>query len=456
MSKKSSPLTDAAHWLALAVALMLPLTALAARKDDLYKQAQAAVSANKVDEAARLFCEVAKEDAAYKDAKQNCTIYTQEAERERTRNESRFQEGLKAFQDKRWDDAEQKFKNVRSGPRVEEARQYISSRIPAAKASEAGAEQDKLMAQRFDQGVQAYQRNDFGAAKSALGGVSGSKEGEAKNYLNKIREYEQAMSEGDRLASARNFRNAMGSYNEAATIKGDGPGDPRGKASQMEKVMAAAVTPSTTSPGTTTPGTTTPGTTPGTTSPGTITKPPVTTSTTTARPTEAAIIAPTRPQVDVARLLREAQAAKDSGDINSARGKYLAILSAEPNNRQVQAALASLPRTTGTQAPKATSEADVLLATAIGEFYKGSYEDAEFHIRLYLENNGGKSGLGNFYLGVSRLTRYFLRGAKPDDKRMMDDGIAAFKLAKKTSGFQAPGEQYLSPKILKLYQDATP
>jgi hypothetical protein len=39
---------------------------------------------------------------------------------------------------------------------------------------------------------------------------------------------------------------------------------------------------------------------------------------------------------------------------------------------------------------------------------------------------------------------------------MMDDGIAAFKLAKKTSGFKAPGEQYLSPKILKLYQDATP
>ncbi len=452
MSKKSLRPTDAARWLALAVALMLPLSALAARKDDLYKQAQAAAGSGKVDEAARLFCEVAKEDAAYKDAKQNCTIYTQEAERERKRNEDRFQEGLKAFQDKRWEDAEQKFKNVRSGPRVEEARQYVSSRIPAAKAAEAGAEQDKVMAQRFDQGVQAYQRNDFGAAKSALGGVSGSKEGEARNYLNKIREYEQAMNEGDRLAGARNYRNAMGSYNEAATIKGDGPGDPRGKAQQMEKAMAAAVTPGTTTPGTTTPGTTTPGTT----TSGTTVKPPVTTPTTTARPVEAAIKEPTRPKVDVARLLREAQAAKDNGDINSARGKYLAILSAEPNNRQVQAALASLPKETGTLAPRATSEADALLATAIGEFYKGSYEDAEFHIRLYLENNGGKAGLGNFYLGVSRLTRYFLRGAKPDDKRMMDDGVAAFRLAKKTSGFKAPGEQYLSPMILKMYQDATP
>ncbi|MGH9510004.1 MAG: hypothetical protein ACRD2M_08715, partial [Terriglobales bacterium] len=151
---------------------MLPVSAFAARKDDLYKQAQAAVSGGKVEEAARLFCEVAKEDAAYKDAKQNCTIYTQEAERERKRNEDRFQEGLRAFQDKRWDDAEQKFKNVRSGPRVEEARQYINSRIPAAKAAVAGEENEKVMAQRFDTGVQAYQRNDFGAAKSAFNGVS--------------------------------------------------------------------------------------------------------------------------------------------------------------------------------------------------------------------------------------------------------------------------------------------
>ncbi|MGH9601753.1 MAG: hypothetical protein ACRD24_05130 [Terriglobales bacterium] len=448
MSKRSLLHTDAARALTLALALLLPVSAFAARKDDLYKQAQAAVGAGKVEEAARLFCEVAKEDAAYKDAKQNCTIYTQEAERERKRNDDRFQEGVRAFQDKRWDDAEQKFKNVRSGPRVEEARQYINSRIPAAKAAVAGEENEKVMAQRFDTGVQAYQRNDFSAAKSGFNGVSGSKEGEARNYLNKIREYEQAMAEGDRLASAQNHRGAQGSYNEAATIKGDGPGDPRGKAAQMERALAAATT-TVPSPTTTTTSIPPPST--------TTTKPPTTTTSTTARPPlEAAIKEPTRPQVDVAKLLREAQAAKDKGDIASARGKYLAILSAEPNNRQVQAALVSLPKETGSAAPKATSEADVLLASAIGEFYKGSYEDAEFHIRLYLENNGGKAGLGQFYLGVSRLTRYFLRGAKPDDRKLMDDGIAALKVAKKTSGFRAPGEQYLSPKILKLYQDATP
>ncbi len=445
MSRKSFRPTSAARGWMLAAALLLPLSVLAANKDDLYKQAQAAVAAGRVDQAASLFCEVARQDAGYKDAKTQCQIYTQEAERERKRNEDRFQEGLRAFQDKRWDDAVQKFKNVRSGPRLEEAKRYINTEIPkaqqAAAAAAASAENERMMAERFDKGVQAYQRNEFAGAKSALGGVSGSKEGEARNYLNKIREYEQAMSEGDRLAAAQNYRGAQGSYNEAATIKGDGPGDPRGKAAQMEKALAAAAVPSPTVP---------------TPAPEPIKVPPPTPSV-ASKPVEAAIKEPTAPKVDVARLLKEAQAAQDKGDVASARGKYLAILSAEPKNRQVQAALASLPKETGTQAPtKATSEADVLLATAIGEFYKGSYEDAEFHFRLYIENDGGKAALGNFYLGVSRLTRYFLRGAKPDDKRMMEDGIAAFKLAKKTSGFKPPGEQYLSPKILKLYQDATP
>ena len=189
MSTRSLLPTNAARALALAVALLVPLSAFAAKKDDLYKQAQAAVSAGKVEDAARLFCEVAKEDAAYKDAKQNCTIYTQEAERERKRNDDRFQEGVRLFNEGKFDDAEQKFKNVRTGPRVDEARQYISSRIPAAKEKIKTAGQEEEWAARFQQGVQAYQRNDFGGAKSALGGVNGSKEGEARNYLNKIREY---------------------------------------------------------------------------------------------------------------------------------------------------------------------------------------------------------------------------------------------------------------------------
>ena len=66
MSKRS--LTRISCWFALAVVLAVP--ALAAKKDDLYKQAQAAANAGRVEEAARLYCDTAAEDPAYRDAKQ--------------------------------------------------------------------------------------------------------------------------------------------------------------------------------------------------------------------------------------------------------------------------------------------------------------------------------------------------------------------------------------------------
>ena len=55
-----------------AVALVLCLPAWASKKDDDYKAAQAAAAAGQYENAMKLYCAVAKEDANYKDAKQNC------------------------------------------------------------------------------------------------------------------------------------------------------------------------------------------------------------------------------------------------------------------------------------------------------------------------------------------------------------------------------------------------
>ncbi|HXE90109.1 MAG TPA: hypothetical protein VNK82_04005 [Terriglobales bacterium] len=425
----------------------MPLSAFADKKDDLYKQAQAAASAGKVEDAARLYCQLAGMDAKYKDAQMNCNVMKQEAERERKRNEDRFQEGVAAFNAGRWDDAEQKFRNIRGGPRLEEARQYLSSRIPAAKAAKAAEANESAMSARFDDAVGAYTRNDFNSARSLFGQISGRRESEARNYLNKIREYEQAMGEGDRLASASNFRGALQSYNDAATIKPDGPGDPRAKASRMqaELARASAPTPTTTAP----PVATT----------ATATRPPVTSAPpgpTPSRVVEAAVKEPARPTIDTAKLMREAEAAKAAGNIAAARGKYLAILGTDPSNRQARLALETLPKEEGQQAPKATSEADVMLARAIGEFYQGKYDQAEVHIRDYLEFNGSKTALSQFYLGVTKLTRYYLNGERSDERRLINEANDHFKVAKKTAGFKAPDNRLVSPKILKVYESVTP
>ena len=437
MSTKSSARTNG--WLLLA-ALLIAVPAFAGKDDD-YKAAQAAAGAGKAEEAARLFCQL---DPGFKDAKMMCDIMKKEAQKEIQKNEDRFQEGLKAFNEKRYDDAKQKFQNVRTGPRADEARQYVNSKIPGAIAAQereasAGAA-EAAQSQKFEQGVQAFNRNDFNGARGLFSQVtSGNHAGDAQNYLNRMKQFESAMGEGDRLAAAKNYKAAQGSYNEAATLKGDGPGDPRGKASQMANLASG----STTAP-------------PVTTTTATTTKPPVTTTPTppiTRAPVAAAVKEPSKPKVDVSKLLDEAEAAKGRGDIASAKSKYIAVLAADEKNVQAKVGLESLPKETGPAERKASSEADVMLAKGIREYYQGLFEKAEVHIDDYLNVNGSKTGLSHFYMGASKLTRFYLSGER--DSGLKRDAEAAFRLAKQTAGFKPPGESFVSPKILKAYQDVS-
>jgi len=434
MSKKSCIRTSAFLLLA---ALLVTAPAFAGKDDD-YNAAQAAAAAGKAEEAARLFCKL---DPGFKDAKMMCGIMQKEAQKELQRNESRFQEGLKAFNEGHFDDAKQKFQNVRTGPRAEEAKQYVISRIPAAiqakekeKEREASAGAEAAQNQKFDQGVQAYNRNDFNSARGHFQGVTGGRKGDADNYLNRMKQYESAMAEGDRLSAAKNYKQAQSSYEDAARLKSDGPGDAKGKASQMIALLNP-------------------------------TKPIETAERPKPEPLQpkpedvkrqvvvAAVKEPSRPKVDVARLLAEAADAKARGDISSAKSKYIAVLAAEERNVQARVGLETLPKETGPTQKRASSEADVMLAKGIREYYQGLFEKAETHISDYLDVNGSKTGLSHFYMGASKLTRFYLNGEK--DAGLKRDAEAAFRLAKKTSGFRAPGEAYLSPKILKAYQDVS-
>ena len=420
----------------LLAALLLAVPAFASKDDD-YKAAQAAASAGKAEEAARLFCQL---DPGFKDAGMMCGIMKKEAQKELQKNEDRFQEGLKAFNEGRYDDAKQKFQNVRTGPRAEEARQYVSSKIPQAIAAKEQAGNESAANQKFEQAVQAYNRNDFNSARGLFQSVNGGKKGYAENYLNRMKQYDSAMAEGERLAAAKNYKAAQGSYNEAATLKGDGPGYPRGKAGQMASLSAGPAS-TTTAPVTT----------------ATTTAPPPTTTTTappiTRAPVVSAVKEPSRPKVDVAKLLGEAEAAKAKGDISSAKSKYIAVLAADEKNVTAKVGLETLPKETGPTQTKASSEADVMLAKGIREYYQGLFEKSEVHITDYLDVNGSKTGLSHFYLGASKLTRYYLSGEK--DTGLKRDAEAAFRLAKQSAGFKPPGESFLSPKILKAYQDVS-
>lgn len=424
-----------------AFALLLALPALANNKDELYKQAQAAAVAGRLQEATNLYCQLAKEDAKYKDAGLNCKIMTDQVKKEAALGDDRFSSGLADFNAGRYDDAEQKFKNVRAGSHLAEAREYVSTKIPQARAAaqqaKNNAAQDSAMAQKFNQAETAYNSNDFATAKGLLSQITGAKQGEAQQLLSKIQKYEAAMADGDRLAGANNLKQAASSYNEAAAIKDDGPGNPRARAQQM---LASG------SGGGRTGGTTTAATS--------------TSGAGVGRGTVSAI-KETRPQVDVVKTLAAADAARKKGNVSEAIGKYTAVLAADPNNAQARIASEALKAELrkeesangGAAVPKAGAEADVMLTKAIGEYYSGRFDQAEVHIQDYLDVNGSKTGLSYFFLGVSRLTRFYLSGAQETDRKLLKEAGDAFKQAKKVPGFKPP-ENLVSPKILKVYQGA--
>ena len=114
-------------------------------KKDLYNLATAAARAGRVEESVKLYCQAAHIDPAYKNAKLMCTVMTLEKEKEENKNEERFAMGVQDFNSAKYDEAEQKFRNIRFGPRFEEAQLYLTIKIPQTRqaATNKGKEPDK-------------------------------------------------------------------------------------------------------------------------------------------------------------------------------------------------------------------------------------------------------------------------------------------------------------------------
>lgn len=406
--------------------LLLANFAFASKKYDLLKQAQTSADQGRLEDAARLFCQASNEDTRDASSKQNCFIYSQQLAGENARNEERFTDGVRFFNDGRFDDAEQKFKNIRTGPHLQDAQQYLANKIPAARAKAAVTGQEDAMSAKFDEAVQAFNNNALDSARTQFSQVTGSHQTAAQDYLRKIQSYQQAMQNGDIQAENKNYKDALASYTQAKNIKGDGPGDPSGKISRMQDFISAANTPRV--------------------PPASIHPPP--------HPAISAITEPARPKFDIQKLLREADAAKAQGDYGAARGKYLAVLAEDPRNAQALAGKESLPVESGASNQQAGAEADIMLAKGIGEFYSGKYEDAEVHIKDYIEVNGAKSALAYFYRATSLLTRYYLAGERSDDKNLITEAQDDFRNAKKSLGFNPP-EKLVSPKIMRIFKETS-
>lgn len=94
------------------------------------------------------------------------------------------------------------------------------------------------------------------------------------------------------------------------------------------------------------------------------------------------------------------------------------------------------------------------LADALTEYYAGQFTRAESDLQEYVQQNP-KNSLAQFYLGVCRLTRYYIAPEKGRPPELLAQAQAAFRAVKQSSGF-VPPEKFIAPKIMEVYAATTP
>ena len=415
--------TSAAMFLALLLAAPL---AFADKNDDTYAKGQKAVNDGDSVAASNAFCSL---PADFKDAGAQCAQYKPLAEKKLNLYKLNYSNGMQALQSGDYATAETEFKKVKYGEYAEQAKQRLVE-IPglkqkaadAANAANANAALEGQMKSKLDAGTNAWNSGDFNSAKADLGTVTGSHQSEAQAILGKIRNYENAMQQGNGFMAAKDYNAAKNSFADAMRINPSGPGNP---ADMMAKAAVAASAP--------VPNTN-----------------PAANTTATAKPPQP------KPQVDVNAYLESARKLIAKNQFAKARTYVEEVLRQERGNREATDLLTQINANDTTVAQ--AGGADKTLSGIIQSFYQdtsvNNFSDTEDQLKFYLFSKGksGKAGLANFYLGASMLSRFYLSGGI--DQNLKRDALSKFKAAKAIDGFNAP-DKFVSPKIMKAFQEAS-
>lgn len=86
----------------------------------------------------------------------------------------------------------------------------------------------------YEKAVAAFDQNDFESAKTLFRRVTGSEKTNAADYLDKVERYTRAMKQAAKAAGESKLDDARSSYQAAAQIKPDGPGNPQQEAALLD------------------------------------------------------------------------------------------------------------------------------------------------------------------------------------------------------------------------------
>ena len=96
-----------------------------------------------------------------------------------------------------------------------------------------------------------------------------------------------------------------------------------------------------------------------------------------------------------------------------------------------------------------------ILSRGLSAYYDGRFSEAEADLNKYIGENGAKPALAQFYLGVCKLTRYYLTPKSTRQDTLMAEAKTAFQSAKKIQGF-VPPEKYVSPRVMEVWAEVNP
>jgi len=404
--------------------LLLAAPAWADTKSDMLAAAQTADKRGDVVSAQNAYCALAAMDANMQTpagtAKEACTTYTEMVKQSQKRWEQNYSDGMAALQKGDFDTAEIKFKNVKGGDRVNDAKKELASIPDLRKQSEQAkqnAAADDTSNRLYQEAVSAYTSNNFSGALVSFAQVNGSKRAEAQDYINKINQYQAKISEAQGDEAAHNYAAATTAYQAAANIKADGPGNPAASVSRMQAMATSA--------------------------------PPVQTASTSNK--GAGAIKDEGAKLDEGRLLSDARALLAKKQYAKANALVNRVLGQNYRNTEASQLQKEIIDAGGKAAATNTNE-DPYLAGILNNYYLGNYDDAEAGLRTYLvQPTVPKPGLASFYLGATLLTRYYLSGGT--DQKLYQEALRRFGEAVGKPGFVAP-EKFVSPKIMKVFAAA--
>ncbi len=116
---------------------------------------------------------------------------------------------------------------AKTGPRLAGNAPKLPDALPAQTSSE-GKTKDP-----FEKAKAAFDANDFDGARIAFQRVVGDQKAAAQEYLQRIGQYQNSMKQGAKLSQDGKYEEARASYQDAAKIKPDGPGNPQEQAALM-------------------------------------------------------------------------------------------------------------------------------------------------------------------------------------------------------------------------------